>query len=98
MYATVERRTANQERLPETARIASGQFFPTLAKAPGLIGFYLIAGDDGVNTAIALWESRAHAEAFQPTADDWARTLEEHGHRLASDSGGEILFRITPHK
>jgi hypothetical protein len=61
MYATVERRRSNVARVQETGELAAGTFFPRLQRAPGFVSFTVIAGDDGINTAIAIWESREQA-------------------------------------
>ncbi|MCA1598566.1 MAG: hypothetical protein LC769_06010, partial [Chloroflexi bacterium] len=48
------------------------EFFPKMQRAPGLVGFYLITDEEnGINTAINVWESKAHAEAFIPEAASW---------------------------
>src|SRR5438132_60228 len=71
MYVTITRRTPNRERQQETLQRAGSEFFPTLQQAAGFLGFYLIAAEDGLNTAITVWQDRAKAEAFQPTAGAW---------------------------
>ena len=97
MYTMVERRTINRARLQETIERAGGEFFPTLQKAPGFVGFYLVADEaNSVNTAIIVWESKAQAEAFDIDAGGWLQTLEELGHALQSDNRGETVIELRP--
>lgn len=94
MYATITRRTPNHARQADTLRQAASDYFPQLQRAPGFRGFYLIAGEDGVNTALALWDDRASADAFQATVGAWSATLDQHGHRPVSRTGGEVLEHV----
>ncbi len=96
MYAIIVRRSANPERRQETLERAASQFFPTLQQARGFAGFYLVAGDDGMNTAVTLWEDRAAAEAFQPQVEQWNTTLDELGNQFQSRTVGEVLRQLTP--
>lgn len=97
MYTVIERRKANQQRAQETGQQAQVAFLPKLQRAPGFIGFYLVEDkENGVNTAIVVWESKAQADAFQKEAESWARTLDEHGHRLESSNRGETIIEVTP--
>src|SRR6059036_1304794 len=98
MYALINRRTPNPERQQETLQRAGSEFFPRMRQAPGFIAFYLIAGEDGVNTAISLWEDRARAEARRPQTQAWGTTLEELGNRLESRTEGEVTAHITPQR
>ncbi len=96
MYATIEHRKVNLDRVQETVQQGASDFFPKLEHAPGFLGFYVVAQENGSNAAIALWENRAQAEDFRAEAASWLQTLEEHGHRLESDHGGEVIAHITP--
>jgi hypothetical protein len=96
VYATIERRQVNPDRLSEAAQRTDTKITPTLQQAPGFVAFYVIAGEDGRNAAVALWESRAQADAYQAALADWGRTLEELGHRLESETGGEVVYQILP--
>ena len=98
MYALINRRTPNRDRQQETLQRAGSEFFPRMRQAPGFIAFYLIAGEDGVNTAISLWEDRAQAEAWQPQAQAWSDTLDELGNRLESRTAGEVTAHVTPQR
>ena len=99
MYTVVERRKANQERVQETMQRAQSEFFPGLQKAPGFIGFYLVADEaNGVNTAIIVWESKAQADAFLDKNSGWMQALDEMGHALQSDNRGETVVELTPQK
>ena len=87
----------NRARVQETMQRAQAEFFPKLQQAPGFVGFYLVADEaGGVNTAIAVWEDKAHAEAFAPQAAPWLRVLDELGHAVQSTNQGETFFRFTP--
>ena len=96
MYAVINRRRSNPERQAETRQRAADEFFPKLRQAPGFVAFYLVAGDDGVNTAIGLWESREQVEAFQSTLESWTTTLEQLGNRHESSIAGEVIAAVTP--
>ena len=95
MYATVNRRQANPETQPTTRQRASSELIPKLRQAPGFVAFYVVAGENNMNTAITIWEDRAAADAFQAEAQAWGRVLEEHGHRLESRGGGEVVLQAT---
>ncbi len=95
MHAMVTRRKMNPARQAETRQLAEADFWPTLRQAPGFVSFSLIMGEDGVNTAITVFESKAQAEAFQGDAADWERTLEEHGHQAESRGGGEVTQHFS---
>lgn len=94
MYAMMTRRTMNRERQQETMERGARDFFPKLQQAPGFVAFYLVAGEDGLNTAIMLWEERAQGEAFMSENRGWRVTLEELGHRLESEVGGEVVQQV----
>jgi heme-degrading monooxygenase HmoA len=99
VYTTVERRKINRARLQETVQRAQGEFFPKLQRAPGFIGFYLVADEENdINTAIVVWEGKAQAEAFYEQEKGWMQTLEELGHTLQSDNRGETMIQIEPQK
>ena len=95
MYTIVERRIANVERLPETMQRAEAEFFPKLRAADGFRGFTLVADEaQGANVATLAWESKAQADAFQPTYDTWLRALEDLGHTLQSENRGETVMQF----
>jgi heme-degrading monooxygenase HmoA len=96
MYATINRRTPNPARQQETLQAGAREFFPALEQAPGFVGFYLVAGEDGVNTATVLWQDRAHAEAFQTRSQQWGATLDDFGHRQESRTAGEVIHQVMP--
>ena len=74
MYTITERRAVNVERLEETTERARSEYFPKLQAAPGFAGFYLVADDkSNIFTAINVWESKAHAQAFDATMSSWLR-------------------------
>ncbi len=99
MYTIVERRKMNTERMQETIQRAQSEFFPKLQKAPGFVGFYLVADEgNGINTAIIVWENKAHAEAFTVVEEGWQQTLEQLGHTLQSDNRGETVIELQPQK
>ncbi len=100
MYTIVERRTTNRESLQETGERAQSEFFPHLQQAPGFIGFYLVADEaNSINTAVIVWESKAHADAFEEAVySNWVQTLEQLGHTLQSDNRGETVITIEPQR
>ncbi len=97
MYTIVERRKVNAERLPETMERAQTDFFPKLQQSPGFISFYVVADEpNNSNVAIIVWESKAHADAFEEEGiySSWMRTLEEFGHSMLSKNRGETVITI----
>lgn len=95
MYAIVSRRRTNPSRVQETLERAKREFFPNLQQAPGFVSCSLIQGEDGVNTAVILFESKVHADAFGEQATKWARTLDGFGHQLESQGAGEVIQHFT---
>ncbi len=95
MYAMVTRRTMNPARAQETRERAASEFWPKLQQAPGFVSFSLIQGEDGVTTAVVLWESKAQADAFRGEAAGWSRALDEFGHQLETQGGGEVVQHLT---
>ncbi|MHB8647020.1 MAG: antibiotic biosynthesis monooxygenase [Thermomicrobiales bacterium] len=99
MYTTVVRRRFDPTRVQETRARAEREFFPKLQRAPGFIGFYLVADEEqGVNTAISVWENKESAEAFRSEAETWTRTLESMGNRAESTNRGETVVEIMPQR
>ena len=97
MYTITERRTVNLERLEETTERGRIEYFPKLQSAPGFAGFYLIADDkSNIFTAINVWESKVHGEAFDATMSSWLEVLEEYGHHQESVSRGETVVELQP--
>jgi len=102
MYTEIERRTINQATIQETIERAQKEFFPKIQQAPGLIGFYLVSDEENsINTAVIVWESKAHADAFEEAekADgNWRQTLDQLGHIVKSDNRGETVITIEPQR
>jgi heme-degrading monooxygenase HmoA len=99
VYTSVERRKVNRERLQETVQRAQSEFFPKLQRAPGFIGFYLVADEEnGINTAIVVWQDKVQADAFDTETRGWMQTLEELGHTLQTDNRGETVIQLEPQK
>lgn len=95
MYTIIERRTINQAKVNDTMARAQSKFFPKLNQAPGFVSFYLVPDtDQGVFTAIIVWESKEHADAFEPEAERWAPSLDADGHTLLSMNRGETAVSI----
>jgi len=85
--------------MDETVQRAQSEFFPKLQAAPGFIGFYLVSDEPkGVNTAIVVWESKAHADAFDVIGAPWRKALDDLGHALQSDNTGEVVIQLEPTK
>lgn len=95
MYAIVNRRRMNLERVQETRERAETDFTPKLRQAPGFVSLTVVRGEDGITTAVVVWESQAQAEAFREEAERWTRTLDEFGHQLESRTGGEVFQYLT---
>jgi len=53
--------------------------------------------ENGINTAIIVWENKAHAEAFNAVGEGWQQALEQMGHTLQSDNRGETVIELEPH-
>ena len=99
MYTIVNRRKINRDRMQETIQRGQSEFFPKLRQAPGFVGFYLVNDqNEGINTAIIVFEDKASADAFQGEGASWARVLDEMGHKVESDNRGETLLSIEPQK
>ncbi len=87
MYTMIERRQTNPARLQETVERAHAEYFPKVQRAPGFVGFSLVADEaTGINTAIVVWESKAHADAFMPEVERWMQVLDDFGHAVQSDN------------
>lgn len=98
MYAIVTRRRMNVARAQETRERAAKEFWPQMQQTPGFVSFTLIQGEDGINTSVILFESKAQAAAFREQQASWSRVLEEHGHRTESRSDGEVMQHLTAGK
>ncbi len=99
MYTIVERRKPNRDRMQETGHRAQNEFFPKLQQAPGFVGFYLVSDEtNDITTAIIVWESKAHADAFQDVYNNWMQTLEEFGHTLQTQNRGETVESLEPQR
>jgi hypothetical protein len=96
MYAQIVRRAPSHERREETMQRAGREFFPKLRQASGFVAFYLVAEEDGLNTAVTIWEDRARAEAFLPQMQAWNGTLEALGNWQQSRTAGEVITHVTP--
>ncbi len=99
MYTLIERRRLNPDRAEETMRRAQSEFFPKVQQAPGFIGFYLVNDEEqGVGMAVIVWRDKESAEAFQPQAEAWLRTLEALGNTRESFNRGETVVEIRPQR
>lgn len=97
MYTVIQRRTMNQARRQETLQRARNEFFPKLQQAPGFVSFYLVPDEaSGITTAIAVWQSKAHAEAFNSVLQGWQKTLDSLGQTLQSTDSGETIVEVKP--
>jgi heme-degrading monooxygenase HmoA len=95
VYTIVTRRKYNPGRMQETIERARSEMFPKMQRAPGFVGFYLVNDpDNGINTAVIVWQDKASAEAFQAEGERWGRVLEEMGHSLESDNRGETVVSV----
>jgi len=99
VYTVIERRKTNPDRMDETMRRAQSEFFPMLQQAPGFVGFYLVPNlENGITTAISVWEDKAHVDAFYPKAADWLKALDDLGNVLQSNDSGETVVALEAHK
>jgi quinol monooxygenase YgiN len=95
MYTIVNRRKFNPDTLQEAIERAKREFFPKLQAAPGFVGFYLVNDqENGINTAISVWQDKDHAEAFLPEVTAWTRVLTELGHVTETDNRGETVVSL----
>ncbi len=97
MYARMSRRTRNEPRAKEVREHDEREYLPKLRRAPGFVAGYLIA-DGADNVGVQIWESKAHADAFKDVQEAWGRTQDEHGIRLVSAWGGEVIGHSSPEK
>jgi heme-degrading monooxygenase HmoA len=99
VYTIIDRRTINQERLPETTERAEREYFPKLQAAPGFSGFYLVA-DEGSDlfVGITVWESKSAADAFEASMSGWLQVLEELGHNGQTANRGEAVIELQPQR
>ena len=95
MYAVITRRTADPARAAEARERGPQEYFPQLQQAPGFRDLYLVPGQDGVTTAVVLWESQAQADAFLPQSQAWMQALEGMGLRSESRTAGEVATHVT---
>ncbi|HET8626791.1 MAG TPA: antibiotic biosynthesis monooxygenase [Thermomicrobiales bacterium] len=99
MYTIVQRRRIDPARQQETRERAQRDFFPQLQRAPGFVGFYLVADEEqGITTAITVWQDQASAAAFQPQVDAFTQVLKSMGARRESINRGETVVAITPQR
>lgn len=99
MFTIVNRRKMNRDRSQETIQRGQSEFFPKLRQAPGFVGFYLVTDEDeGINTAIIVWQDKESAQAFQGEAERWQSVLEDMGHTVESDNRGETVVSIEPQR
>lgn len=94
-----ERRKRNDAHVAETGQLAQHEFFPAMKKAKGFVAFYLIE-EATENLVIAMWQSKADSDAFrkEPVVEQWAKTVDEHGHQRVSSGGGEVRQHFTAEK
>ncbi len=97
MYATMARRTRNEARAKEIRELSEREHSSKLRRAPGFVASYLIA-DGAENVWFGIWESKAHADAFQGEEEAWGRMLDERDVPLVSAGSGEVLAHTTPEK
>ena len=95
MYAVITRRTSNPAQQAKARERGAKEYLPQLQRAPGFRDFYLVPGEDGVNTAVVVWESKAQADAFLPQSQAWMQALEEMGLRSESRTAGEVATHVT---
>mgnify|MGYP002387108021 CR=1 FL=1 len=95
MHALVTRRRMNPARIAKTRQTAEANYWPKLRQTPGFVSFTLIQGEDGVNTVVTIFETSEQLEAFRREQAGWARTLDEHGHYLETQTVGGVAQHLT---
>src|SRR4051794_19453484 len=99
MYTMVIRRTINLETRDEAVKRAQTEAFPGYQGADGFIGFYLVSDEkESINTAILVWESKAHSDKHVAATKDWWKALDDLGHTLLSCNEGETMVELHPTK
>src|SRR5690242_17899140 len=96
MHAMVTRRRMNPARAQETRERAAREFWPMLQRAPGFVSFTLVQCEDGVSTALLLFEDKAQLDAIRDEATAWQRTLDAAGHQLEAQHEGAVVRHLTP--
>jgi len=86
----------NEARVQETRELAMRDYQPLVQRAPGFVSFTLVRDEGGINIAIVLFESKAHADAFEGEGERWRRKLAEMGHQIDTRESGEVTMHITP--
>jgi hypothetical protein len=99
MYTLIERRKINFETLEETVRRAQTETFPQMQSAEGFVGFSLVTDEaEGINTAVIVFDSRDHCEAFLAASTDWWKALDDLGHELQTANAGPTVIELGPTK
>jgi heme-degrading monooxygenase HmoA len=97
MYTIINRRRIDPARQQETRERAEREYFPQLQRAPGFVGFYLVADEEqGMNIAVIVWRDKASADAFGTQAAAWGQVLESMGASQESTNRGDTVVEITP--
>lgn len=98
MYAIITRRTTSPTQRAAVDEKAVQEFFATLQRAPGFVDFYLVHGQDGVSTAVQIWEDRAQGDTFMAQQQQWRQTLDAMAPQIGVTSAGEVAAHITAPK
>jgi heme-degrading monooxygenase HmoA len=75
----------------EATRRVKESFVPRIREIPGLIGYYLIRGDEGAWTSVSVFETREGVEESRRLSDQWNA---EHLEGLI-ESAGETMIGET---
>ncbi len=98
MYAIITRRTTSPTQRAAVDEKAGQEFFAALQQAPGFVDFYLVHGQDGVSTAVQIWEDRAQGDTFMAQQQQWRQTLDAMAPLIGTPSTGDIATHITARK
>ena len=99
MYTMVIRRNINWDTRDEVVKRAQAEAFPQYQSADGFVGFYLVTDEkESTNTAILVWESKAHSDKHVAVSKDWWKVLDDAGHTLLSCNEGETTVELQPTK
>lgn len=73
MYTSIRRYRIDKSRMEElTHRVEEG-FIPILAKRPGFVSYYLVAGGEGELATISVFDNQEGAENSDNLARDWVK-------------------------
>jgi hypothetical protein len=73
VFVSIRRYRVGQGSVDELLRQVESEFVPVIKKAPGYLGHYAIASDDGTIISITGVQERSGIGGANRLASDWAR-------------------------